>query len=79
MFRLNVNSLNDLKRDVFKSETASLEIPEIELEMCTGTLGSVFTTIQGLIAKVLDHLRDKTPIYNGDDPYRDNKLQKVFD
>ncbi|CAD8059830.1 unnamed protein product [Paramecium primaurelia] len=79
MFRLYVNSQNDLKRNVFKSETASLQIPEIELEMCTGTLGAVFTTTQGIISKVLDHLRDKTPIYNSDDPYRDNKLQKVFD
>ncbi|CAK75880.1 unnamed protein product (macronuclear) [Paramecium tetraurelia] len=79
LFRLYVNSQQDLKRNVFKSETASLQIPEIELEMCTGTLGAVFTTTQGIVSKVLDHLRDKTPIYNCDDPYRDNKLQKVFD
>lgn len=45
MFRLNVNSFADLKRNVFKSETSSLQIPEIELEMCTGSLGAVFTTI----------------------------------
>lgn len=45
MFVLNVTCEDDLKRDVFKSETASLRIPEIELEMCTGTLGGVFTNI----------------------------------
>lgn len=45
MFSLNVNNEQDLKRDVFKSETASLRIPEIELEMCTGTLGGVFTNV----------------------------------
>jgi zinc finger protein len=45
MYILNVASIADLKRDVFKSETASLRIPEIDLEMCTGTLGGVFTNI----------------------------------
>ena len=79
MFILNVASVADLKRDVFKSETASLRIPELDLEMCTGTLGGVFTNIQGLLVKILDHLKDKTPIYSSVDDYYSKKLQDIFD
>lgn len=39
----------DLKRDVFKSDTASLKIPEIELELGTGTMGGVYSNVEGLL------------------------------
>lgn len=50
---LKVEKEDDLQRDVFKSETAILKIPEIELELMAGTLGGVFTTVEGLIMQVL--------------------------
>ena len=40
---------NDLKRDLFKSDTCAVEIPELELELDYGTLGGVLTTIEGLL------------------------------
>ena len=43
----------DLKRDLFKSETAGLAIPEIELELACGTLGGVYTTVEGILEKIL--------------------------
>ena len=36
---LKVSSEDDLRRDVFKSESARLIIPECELELDYGTLG----------------------------------------
>lgn len=47
-----------MKRDLFKSDTASVLIPEFELELNHGTLGGVYTTIEGLFEKILDNLRD---------------------
>lgn len=58
IMKLKAKSENDLKRDVFKSETASLEIPEIELEMSYGTLGGVYTTVEGILDKMLKHLEE---------------------
>ena len=48
---LKVRSPADLKRDVLKSETASVAVPELELEVTTGTLGGLITTAEGLLAK----------------------------
>ncbi|XP_042502646.1 zinc finger protein ZPR1 homolog [Macadamia integrifolia] len=47
-----VQSVGDLSRDVIKSDTASVKIPEIDLELASGTLGGVVTTIEGLITKI---------------------------
>ena len=49
---LQVKTEDDLKRDLFKSDTASISIPEIEFEMGYGTLGGVYTTVEGLLEKV---------------------------
>lgn len=35
----------DLRRDLFKSDSCSVEIPELELELDYGTLGGVYTTV----------------------------------
>ena len=48
----------DIRRDVFKSETAGLYIPEIDLELSYGTLGGVYSTVEGLLSQILSHLRD---------------------
>ncbi len=58
MIKLNANCVDDLKRDLFKSETAAIFIPEIELELSYGTLGGVYTTVEGVLEKVLSHLEE---------------------
>lgn len=35
----------DLKRDVIKSDSAMVDIPELDLELGHGTLGGVYTTV----------------------------------
>lgn len=37
-----------------QSDTASVKIPELELELASGTLGGVVTTIEGLITKICE-------------------------
>ena len=44
-----VTDPEDLNRDVFKSDTALFEIPELDFGMQAGTLGSIYTTIEGLL------------------------------
>lgn len=55
---LHVEGEEDLKRDVLKSETASLFIPELSLELCPGTLGGFFSTVEGTIMQVKEQLQN---------------------
>ena len=50
-FTLQVSEPADLQRDVLKAETASISVPEIDLEVTTGTLGGMVTTVEGMLAK----------------------------
>ncbi|GJN90140.1 hypothetical protein Rhopal_003139-T1 [Rhodotorula paludigena] len=56
---LKVEESDDLSRDILKSETAGLEIPEIDLELNPGTLGGRFTTLEGLLQQVYEELDEK--------------------
>ena len=60
-----MTSVDDLNRDILKSETCSLLIPEIDLELSTGTLGGRFTTIEGLLVQVKEELESKSS-FSGD-------------
>ncbi|KAJ9565030.1 LOW QUALITY PROTEIN: hypothetical protein OSB04_000996 [Centaurea solstitialis] len=53
---LLVRHVEDLSRDVIKSDTASVKIPEIDLELAGGTLGGLVTTVEGLITKISESL-----------------------
>jgi len=56
---LKVEDKEDLSRDILKSETCGLLIPEISLELNSGTLGGRFTTIEGILEQVYDELNEK--------------------
>jgi zinc finger protein len=53
---LRVENESDMSRDVLKSNTTRLIIPEIELEMAPGTLGGFFTTVEGVMSQVHEAL-----------------------
>ncbi|XP_054779233.1 uncharacterized protein LOC129287105 [Prosopis cineraria] len=53
---LSVKNVNDLSRDVIKSDTASVKVPELDLELASGTLGGIVTTVEGLITKISESL-----------------------
>lgn len=48
-----------LARDILKSDTCGLEIPEIDLILQPGTLGGRFTTVEGLLNEIYDELSTK--------------------
>ncbi|KAG9312883.1 zf-ZPR1-domain-containing protein, partial [Chiua virens] len=56
---LKVVDQEDLRRDVLKSETGGLTIPEIELVLQHGTLGGRFTTLEGILDQVYEELSQK--------------------
>lgn len=51
-YTISVNERDDMDRDIFKSETAEIQIPEIGVTVVSGSLGGIFSTIEGLLAKV---------------------------
>ncbi|EPS68844.1 hypothetical protein M569_05924, partial [Genlisea aurea] len=53
---VQVENSKDLSRDVIKSDSASVKIPELELELSAGTLGGLVTTVEGLISKIGESL-----------------------
>ncbi|GMN60250.1 hypothetical protein TIFTF001_029341 [Ficus carica] len=53
---LTVKNTADLSRDVIKSDTAGVKIPELDLELASGTLGGIVTTVEGLITKISESL-----------------------
>lgn len=62
----DVKHTQDLNRDVFKSDTTYFAIPELGLELQPGTLGSVYTTVEGLLDKIITHLDASNPFGRGD-------------
>ena len=73
---LKVTSIEDLSRDILKSETCKLCIPEIDLELDTGTLGGRFTTLEGLLMQVHNELESKVSFLQGDSG--DNEKRFLF-
>ena len=63
---LRVTGPDDLKRDVLKSDSSMVSIPELELELGHGTLGGVYTTVEGLLNKIHTSLTDCNPFAVGD-------------
>lgn len=63
---LKVTSPADLRRDVIKAETARVSIPEMDLEVSTGSLGGLITTVEGLALAVRDSLQSTQTFQLGD-------------
>lgn len=63
---LSVTSMDDLAREVLKSDTAGLSIPELELELDEGGLDGVYTSVEGLLNKVHSRLTSANPFGSGD-------------
>ena len=62
----SVQSPEDTNRDVFKSDTCQFIIPELELTLEPGTLGSLYTTVEGLLTKCVDQMEETNPFGQGD-------------
>lgn len=78
---LKITSIEDVSRDILKSETCKLSIPEIDLDLETGTLGGRFTTLEGLLMQVHNELSSKVSFLHGDsaDPEKHARLGELLD
>uniref|UniRef100_U3I484 ZPR1 zinc finger n=1 Tax=Anas platyrhynchos platyrhynchos TaxID=8840 RepID=U3I484_ANAPP len=74
---LRITDPSDMTRDILKSETCSVEIPELEFELGMGALGGKFTTLEGLLKDIKD-LVERNPFTLGDSstPSKKEKLQE---
>ncbi|KAI5081833.1 hypothetical protein GOP47_0001576 [Adiantum capillus-veneris] len=63
---VRVLSRKDLSRDVIKSDTSSVTIPELELELASGTLGGLVTTVEGLLQQISERLKGMNQFCLGD-------------
>eukprot|EP00475_Leptophrys_vorax_P033882 TRINITY_DN5399_c1_g3_i2.p2 TRINITY_DN5399_c1_g3~~TRINITY_DN5399_c1_g3_i2.p2 ORF type:complete len:225 (+),score=79.28 TRINITY_DN5399_c1_g3_i2:495-1169(+) len=70
---LTVTSIDDLSRDLLKSDSAFMEIPEVELEMQAGTLGGKYTTVEGILDDIYDQLSKSSAFEVGDDDDDDDE------
>ena len=62
---LEVRDPTDLRRDILKSETCLLKIPECKVDVVPGTMGGRFTTVEGLLTQMRDDLHSS--IFDMDD------------
>eukprot|EP01117_Protostelium_nocturnum_P001734 TRINITY_DN1213_c0_g1_i1.p1 TRINITY_DN1213_c0_g1~~TRINITY_DN1213_c0_g1_i1.p1 ORF type:complete len:497 (+),score=155.70 TRINITY_DN1213_c0_g1_i1:79-1569(+) len=78
---LRVETVEDLNRDILKSETASIYIPEKDLKLTRGTLGGRFTTVEGLLQGVKEDLMKTNAFLSGDsgEAERKGKFSKFLD
>lgn len=53
---LKVETIEDLSRDILKSDTCALYSQELEMWSQPGTLGGRFTTVEGLLTEIRDQL-----------------------
>ncbi|KFV89060.1 Zinc finger protein ZPR1, partial [Fulmarus glacialis] len=76
---LRITDPSDMTRDILKSETCSVEIPELEFELGMGALGGKFTTLEGLLKDIRD-LVERNPFTLGDSstPSKAEKLQEFI-
>ncbi|XP_056592399.1 zinc finger protein ZPR1 isoform X2 [Triplophysa dalaica] len=63
---LHLTDPSDMSRDLLKSETCSVSIPELEFELGMAALGGKFTTVEGLLKDIKDLIVSKNPFMCGD-------------
>jgi zinc finger protein len=71
---LRVEAPEDMSRDLLKSETASVQVPEIELDITEGSMGGRFTTIEGLLSTLREQLTNMNQFSMGDSSMNITKL-----
>lgn len=71
---LQVKTKEDLCRDMLKSDTAGLSIPEIDLVVEPGSLGGRFTTVEGILTQIRDELKNNA-FLSGDSASSREKTQ----
>ncbi|XP_029907060.1 zinc finger protein ZPR1 [Myripristis murdjan] len=73
---LHITDASDMTRDLLKSETCSISIPELEFELGMAALGGKFTTLEGLLNDIKELIVSKNPFLCGDSSSAD-RVEKL--
>ncbi|XP_052849172.1 zinc finger protein ZPR1 [Drosophila gunungcola] len=76
-FRVKIAGREDLTRDVLKSETCSLSIPELDLDVGPHALCGRFTTVEGLLVAMRDQL-DGTLFHDSADEATKQQMEQFL-
>lgn len=63
---LTIKDELDLARDILKTDTCSLSIPELEIEVGSGALSGRFTTVEGLLGAMKEQIEEQAKFFMGD-------------
>uniref|UniRef100_A0A1B0ANG5 Zinc finger protein ZPR1 n=1 Tax=Glossina palpalis gambiensis TaxID=67801 RepID=A0A1B0ANG5_9MUSC len=78
-FEVTIATKEDLTRDVLKSETCSLRIPELDCEVGPSALGGRFTTVEGILLAMKDQLENGDLMFHdSSDETTKERLQKFL-
>jgi len=73
---LKVRTIEDLARDILKSETANIRIPELDWDIGMGCISGKFTTVEGLLTDLRTDLIDKNPFSSGDSSVHEGRNER---
>lgn len=65
-YTLHVTDPSDLSREVLKSNTCSIDLPDIGVSLSPGTLGGIYTTLEGLLCQIREELYKHSQFWVGD-------------
>jgi len=68
---------SDMQRDVVKSNTAGVFLPELDIEVTNGSLGGMYTTVEGLLTLIKEKLFDgqASEMYKGDSAMEHTRIK----
>ncbi|XP_029159855.1 zinc finger protein ZPR1 [Nylanderia fulva] len=75
---VTITGKEDFSRDLLKSETCDMEIPELELEVGPAALGGRFTTVEGIITAVKEQLSSSTALTGDSSDLETGKRMNTF-
>ncbi|GMI44760.1 hypothetical protein TrCOL_g12019 [Triparma columacea] len=70
---LRVEDEEDMGREVLKSDTGGIMIPEIEMELEEGGMDGVYSTVEGLVKKLHERIEMANPFGGGDSGKKNHK------
>jgi zinc finger protein len=66
IYTFNVKGPEELNREVFKSNSCIIDIPELDLSMQAGTISSMFSTVEGILEKIQTTIEESFPFTKSD-------------